>query len=186
VELPAELLPAKAKLDRVLVDYTKAGLDLSESRAHLSRSEVDELSTLDNLELSDEESANRIAVCQRSISIYRARVTSREAAQARLLVELKSSLGAGHNEYSALVGDLLTKRRDILRDRMIEAGHLVGRFGDELETLLESSQLILDVRSLEIPSGAIIYCDSAEQITGMAKRILASYEAIAAKQKDQI
>lgn len=179
VEVPEKILPAKSKLDRVLIDYRKAGLDLSERQAHLSRSEVDEQSALNNLELTDQESADRVAVSQRSIGIYRARVNSREAAQAKLLKEMKLALSASHGEFSALVDNVLTQRRGILRVRMIEAGHLVGRFEDELETLLESSELILDVRSLEIPSGAVTYCDSTEQITGMAKRILAGYEAIA-------
>jgi hypothetical protein len=185
-ELPAQLLPAKAKLARVLTDYQKAGLDLAESQAHLSRSEVDEQSALNNLELTDQESADRVAVSQRSIGIYRARVNSRESAQAKLLKELRAALEAAHNEYSALVQDVLTKRREILCGRLIETGALVGNFQSDLEMLVESSQLILDVRSLEISSGSVLCADNADTIPGLAKRILASYEAIAAKAKEAI
>jgi hypothetical protein len=185
-ELPAQLLPAKAKLARVLTDYQKAGLDLSESQAHLSRSEVDEQTALNNEELGDDEIGNRIAVAQRSIQIYRARVNSRESAQAKLLKELRAGIEAAHNEYSALVQDVLTKRREILCGRLIEMGHLVGNFQSDLEMLLESSQLILDVRSLEISSGSVLCADNADTIPGLAKRILASYETIAAKAKESI
>jgi hypothetical protein len=186
MELPTQLLPAKSKLDRVLIDYSKAGTDLEESRGHLARAETDKQSALNNLELTDQESSDRVAVAIRNSGIYGARVSNREAARERLLKELKLALSGSHSEYSALVDDVLTQRRGILRVRMIETGHLVGRFGDELEGLLESSQLILDVRSLEIPSQAITYSDSAEQITQMAKRILAGYEAVAVLQRVQI
>jgi hypothetical protein len=185
VELPEKLLPAKSKLDKVVVDYQKAAQDLDDSRGHLARAETDEQSALNNLELSDEESADRVAVAQRSIAIYRARTTNRETTQAKLLKELKTALDAAHNEYSALVQDVLTKRREILCGRLVETGHLVGNFQSDLEMLLESSQFILDVRSLEIPSGSVLYTDNADTIPGMAKRILASYEAIA-KAKEEI
>ena len=184
VELPEKT--ARGLLAAKLAEFERSQVDLSDSHAHLSRSEVDEQSALNNLELSDEESADRVAVAERSRGIYGARVANREAAQAKLLKELKTAVKVAHNEFSTLVNDERTRRRDILFTRVTEAGRLVGSFTGELEVLLECSGLIQAIHALEIGSQSLLFCDSAEQITGIAKRILAGYEAIAAKAKEQI
>jgi hypothetical protein len=183
---PEKLYPARVRLDKVLADYQKAGTDLSDSQAHLSRSEIDEQSTLNNLELSDEEAGDRLAVSQRSIAIYRARVSNRESARTKLLAELKAAASLAHNELSRLCLDERVRRSAILRGRMIEAGRLVGKFAAELDTLLEHSGLIQEIRHIEIPSGSFLFCEHAEQIEGMARSILDGYELIEAKQKEII
>jgi hypothetical protein len=177
---PAQLLPARSVLNKTLTDYEKAGLDLEEARGHLARSETDEQSALNNTELSDAECGDRVAVAQRSQGIYSARVKSREAAQAKLLVELKAAANSAQSEHSNLCSDLLSKRQELVRGRIIEAASLVGRFSGELEMLLDHSELIQEVRNLEVNSVAVLYADSAQAITGIARKILAGYEAVAA------
>jgi hypothetical protein len=186
VEPPEKLFPARTKLDKVLTDYEKASTDLDDSRGHLARAETDEQSALNNLELSDEESADRVAVAQRNRGIYGARVANREAAQAKLLKELKDSLNPAHHEHSALVVGVFSKWLDILRGRVMTAGRIGDGFSRDVDVLLENSALIQEIRSLQINSGFLLFCDSPEQITGMARKILAGYEAIAAKQKEQV
>ena len=137
--------------------------------------------------MSDEDSANRVAVAQSSISLYRARTTHRGEAQTRLLKQLKEALyPALVNEYSNLCQAERNKRSAIVQARIVEAGQLVGSFSGALNILLGHSSPIQDIRSLEIPSQSVLFLDGAEQITGIAKRILEGYEAITAKMKEQI
>jgi hypothetical protein len=184
VELPEKLFPGKSELAGAFADYQKASQAMEEARGHLARAETDEQSALSNLELSDQECSDRVAVSQRSISIYRARVSSREAAVSKSLKEVKEALYPACNEYSNLCQNEREKRSAIMKARIIEAGQLVGSFS--FNALLEHSSPIQAIRILEIPSQSVLFCDSAEQITGIARRILAGYEAIAAKQKEQI
>jgi hypothetical protein len=106
--------------------------------------------------------------------------------QAKAVGELKAALALGHQEYSALCADLVSQRREILRGRVMAAGVLSDDVSVDVDILLENSKAISDIRSLEIPSGSITYCDGAEQIIGMARKVLAGYELISAKQKEQI
>jgi hypothetical protein len=183
VELPAAVNPAKKRLAEVLTAYDKAGLDLADARGHLSRSELDEAAALDSM-ASDSE--DRIAVAIRSKAIYSARVTSREAAQVKLLKEVKTALTAAHSGYSILARELLSKRRELFRSRLIEAGQLVGNFMADLDDLLQSCGPIQVVRRLEINSQALLYLDTAEQIAGMAARVLESYGKLETEQGKQL
>jgi hypothetical protein len=56
-----------------------------------------------------------------------------------------------------------------------------------LDELLEASQPIAEIRSLEIPHQAVLYAtDSPEQIEMMAKRILSGYGEIEVQGSRQI
>jgi hypothetical protein len=185
--LPEKLFPGKAKLAGALVDYVKASLDMEEARGHLARAETDEQAALNNLELSDAGCSDLVAVAQRSRGIYSARLTNREAAQAKLLKELKASLQGAHSEYSALVGAELSRRLDILRVRVMTAGQFGAAASRDVGSLLlEHSAPIHEIRSLQFNHTAFLFSDTPEAITGIAKRILAGYETIAAKQKEQV
>ena len=88
VELPEAVNPAKKRLAEMLTAYDKATLDLADARSHLARAESDEAAALDS---SGDDADDRIAVAIRSKAIYTARVTNREASQAKQAAELSKS-----------------------------------------------------------------------------------------------
>jgi hypothetical protein len=98
--------------------------------------------------------------------------------QAKLLKELKATLYPARNEYSALWVNEREKRGAIIKARIIEAGLLVGNCSGVIDALLNHSTPIQAISALEIPSQSVLFCDSAEQITGIAKRILESYQQL--------
>jgi hypothetical protein len=187
-ELPERILPAKSRLTRVLSDYQKRGLDLSESQAHLARAETDEQSALNNLELSDEESANRIAVCQRNRGIYGARVTSREANVKKLGSELENAVRDAHTELFNLVRAELQRREGILVERVCTAIQIVDRAKVNFDWIevLDFSEPFRTIRNLE-PTPFQTFAGSApDHVTRTAHKLLEGYQTIQTESEKSI
>jgi hypothetical protein len=176
---PEKLLPAKAKLDRALADYVKAGLDLSESQAHLSRSEVDEAAALNNAELSDEESADAIAFAQKSRGVYAARVASRETTVKRIFGELEVCIRSAQAEFAVEQAEELTRVKTILIERVctvIKATDRAEHRYDWME-LMDYSEPYQAVRSLE-PSTYQAMVGNADYTVEIAKQTLGAFEKL--------
>jgi hypothetical protein len=168
-------------LAKLLTDYSKAGEDLELYRGKVSRAQADEDMALSSESFSEEDVAAKISQARSQKDLYAARASFAEGTQGKLAKELSLAVNLAYNEHSNQVAGVLNKRREILRDRVTQAARLVGRFSAELDTLLESSAAIEEIRRIAIPSGSLLFCDSAEQIVAMARKILEGYESIAAK-----
>jgi hypothetical protein len=182
---PAQLFPARSALTRTLADYEASVADIAQYEAKIARADVDEAEAI-NADITETESADRITRTQNLRNVFRARLAAKETAKAKLLTQLSAALNAGHNEFSALVGDLVATRRETLRGRVLVAGQLGEDSGTDVDVMLESAKPISELRGLEVPSASITYCDRAETIAGMAKRILAGYEALELQRRKQI
>ena len=178
-----EDLPWPARLTAKLAEFEAAGLALQEAHGHLRRAETDEAAALDS---SGSDADDKIAVAIRNRGIYSSRVANREAARARLLGELSEAVKLGQSELAAAVSSELARRREILLERIRVAGQLEGQvWAEAIDSVLESSRPIGDVQRLEVPAQALLV-DGAEIKVGLAKRLLAGFEAIAEKVKEFI
>lgn len=177
-ELLQEISPAERNLAAKLSEYEKACLALTESEAHLERSKADEQAALNDSELSDQEAADRVAVAQRSRGIYAARVSSRQAAQTKLLAELTSAVQAAQSELSSAVYQELARRRATLIDRIMQAGQLGGDVTPAaFDELLASSKPMIEIERLQIPAQSLLV-DGASIKESLARRLLDNYDKL--------
>jgi hypothetical protein len=184
METPEHLHPAGNRLGQKLHEYEQTLGDLENYKAKSERAIIEIDTALANEELFESAVSELI---QRS-GIYKARIGSKETARTKLVKELKISVTGAHVELSNLFNVERTRRQDILTKRVISAGQLNDRFRPQaMDELLESSEAIMAIRTWAISSEAVLYTtETPEQIQTMAKRILAAYTAIGAKQKEQI
>ena len=177
-----KLLPAKSKLEKVLGDYQKAAQDLDDSRGHLARAETDEQTALNDPDLGLEDAGNRVAVAQRSIQIYRARVANREKSVAAIFKELATAINESTLELRGLTNAEIERREGIFGERVVaalEVGTAIdpSRMKHELWELLQFCGPIQVVRALA-PSSAIVQPGNAGGLVDMAKDILSKFEGI--------
>ena len=170
------MYPGRVKLAAKVAEFERAEHDLEDYRAKSARAQRDEAEALESTQLDEAQAAEAIGRAQNLRRVYLSRTQNKEKAREAFKPELAAAINAAVGELRALVNQEVTRRKEIVTTRVLEAIEAIGggpRRQMALEHILEYSGPVQRVTALGWDSH--IYSKDETGLLQTAKSILEKF-----------